>query len=121
MRTRMSFIIMWMPCALFRNGIRAPAMPLSFFRGLRPFDRKGVIRDCLAGVSIASINIPQVLGYAPIAGAPRVTGLYTLLLPLVGFAVFGSSRHLVVAADSASAAIFAGGVSGMAAPGGARY
>jgi MFS superfamily sulfate permease-like transporter len=38
-----------------------------------------------------------------------VTGLYTLLLPLVGFAALGSSRYLVVTADSATAAIFAGG------------
>jgi MFS superfamily sulfate permease-like transporter len=43
------------------------------------------------------------------------------LLPLVAFAAFGSSRYLVVAADSATAAIFAGGVSGMATPAGARY
>jgi MFS superfamily sulfate permease-like transporter len=44
-----------------------------------------------------------------------------LLLSLVAFAAFGSSRYLVVAADSATAAIFAGGVSGMAEPGGTRY
>jgi len=46
----------------------------------------------------AAMNIPQVLGYTRIAGTPVVTGLYTVLLPLVAFAVFGSSRHLVVAA-----------------------
>jgi MFS superfamily sulfate permease-like transporter len=40
-----------------------------------------------------------VLGYTRIAGTPVVTGLYTVLLPLVGFAVFASSRHVVVAAD----------------------
>ena len=45
------------------------------------------------------MNIPQVLGYTRIAGTPVVTGLYTVLLPLVGFALFGSSRHLVVAAE----------------------
>jgi MFS superfamily sulfate permease-like transporter len=50
-----------------------------------------------------------------------ITGLYSLLLPLVAFAAFGSSRYLVVAADSATAAIFAGGVSGMATPAGAQY
>jgi sulfate permease, SulP family len=94
---------------------------LSLFRGVRPVKRAGAVRDVLAGVVLAAMNIPQVLGYATIAGMPVVTGLYTLLLPLVGFAAFGSSRYLVVAADSASAAIFAGGVSGMAAPGGARY
>ena len=52
---------------------------------------------------------------------PVVTGLYTLLLPVVGFAAFGSSRYLVVSADSATAAIFAGGVAGMAPPSSARY
>jgi high affinity sulfate transporter 1 len=75
----------------------------------------------VAGVVLAAMDIPQVLGYTKIAGMPVVTGLYTLLLPLVAFAAFGSSRYLVVAADSATAAIFAGGVSGMATPAGARY
>src|ERR1039458_2332148 len=70
---------------------------------------------------MAAMDIPQVLGYSKIAGMPVVTGLYSLLLPLVAFAAFGSSRYLVVAADSATAAIFAGGVSGMATPAGARY
>lgn len=60
------------------------------------------------------MNIPQVLGYTRIAGMPVVTGLYTLLAPLVAFAAFGSSRYLVVAADSATAAILASGLAGMA-------
>jgi SulP family sulfate permease len=81
----------------------------------------GAVRDVLAGVGLAAMNIPQVLGYTAIAGMPVITGLYTLLLPVIAFAAFGSSRYLVVAADSASAAIFAGGVSGLGAPGGARY
>jgi len=96
-------------------------MRLNLFGGIRPCTRDGLVRDLLAGVSLASINIPQVLGYARIAGAPVVTGLYTVLLPLIAFAVFGSSRHLVVAADSATAAIFYGSVSHMAVPGGAQY
>jgi MFS superfamily sulfate permease-like transporter len=79
------------------------------------------VRDALSGVVLAAMDIPQVLGYAKIAGMPVVTGLYTLLLPLVAFAAFGSSRYLVVAADSATAAIFASGVSGMATPAAARY
>ncbi|MEO7205487.1 MAG: SulP family inorganic anion transporter [Steroidobacteraceae bacterium] len=79
------------------------------------------MRDFLAGLNLASINVPQVLGYARIAGMPVVTGLYTLLLPLVAFAFFGSSRHLVVAADSATAAIFYSSLSQVAVPGGARY
>jgi MFS superfamily sulfate permease-like transporter len=67
------------------------------------------------------MDVPQVLGYSKIAGMPVVTGLYSLMLPLVAFAAFGSSRYLVVAADSATAAIFAGGVSGIATPAGAQY
>src|ERR1700723_1867038 len=96
-------------------------MPLSLFEGLRPFNRSRIVRDCLAGVNLASINLPQVLGYARIAGMPVVAGFYTLLLPLVGFAVFGSSRHLVVAADSATAAIIAGSLSHSTVPGSELY
>jgi len=96
-------------------------MSVPLFEGIRPFSRRGAARDALAGITLASMNIPQVLGYTRIAGTPVVTGLYTVLLPLVAFAVFGSSRHLVVAADSATAAIFAGGLSRMAPAASERY
>ena len=94
-----------------RSPLPGSFMRLDFFAGLRPFSRAGAVRDAIAGVTLASMNIPQVLGYTRIAGTPVVTGLYTVLLPLVGFAVFGSSRHLVVAADSATAAIFSSSLS----------
>ncbi len=77
--------------------------------------------DLLAGVTLAALGIPEVLGYAKIAGMPVVTGLYTLLLPMALFAILGSSRHLVVAADSATAAILAASLIGLAVPGSARY
>src|SRR6266702_5493005 len=96
-------------------------MRLRLFQSLRPFSRSGAMRDVLAGVTLASMNIPQVLGYSRIAGTPVVTGLYTVLLPPIAFALFGSSRHLVVAADSATAAIFSSSLSQMAAPAGERY
>ena len=96
-------------------------MRLEFFAGLRPLSRSGAVRDFIAGVTLASMNIPQVLGYTRIAGTPVVTGLYTVLLPLIAFAVFGSSRHLVVAADSATAAIFSSSLSTMAPPASAKY
>jgi sulfate permease, SulP family len=96
-------------------------MGLSFFMGLRPFRREDAVHDVLAGATLASMDIPQVLGYARIAGMPVATGLYTVLLPLVAFAVFGSSRHLVVAADSATAAIFSSSLSRMAAPASEKY
>jgi SulP family sulfate permease len=89
------------------NGNRSV---MEIFSGIRPVSRTGVIRDALAGLTLAAMNVPQALGYTKIAGTPVVTGLYTLLLPLVAFAAFGSSRYLVVAADSATAAILAGGL-----------
>jgi sulfate permease, SulP family len=96
-------------------------MRLNIFGGLRPFKPREAGRDAIAGVTLASMNIPQVLGYTRIAGTPVVTGLYTVLLPLVAFAVFGSSRHLVVAADSATAAIFSASLSHMAKPASEAY
>src|ERR1700678_2412573 len=91
------------------------------FKGMRPFSRKAAVRDVFAGLNLAFMNVPQVLGYARIACMAVVTGLYTVLLPLIAFAVFGSSRHLIVAADSATAAIFSGALSPMAPVGGDRY
>src|SRR6202142_2314027 len=96
-------------------------MKIRFFAGFRPLNAKSALRDVLAGVTLASMNIPQVLGYARIAGLPVVTGLYPVLLPVLAFAVFGSSRHLVVAADSATAVIFSGSLSHMAAPASEKY
>jgi SulP family sulfate permease len=93
----------------------------SLFRSIRPLTASGALRDAAAGIQLAAVNIPQALGYSRIAGMPVITGLYTLLLPLVAFAAFGSSRFLVVAADSATAAILADGLSGMAPSGSPRY
>src|SRR6478672_13310499 len=76
-------------------------------RGLLPIDRSQVPAE--------------VLGYAKIAGMPVVTGLYTMLLPMAAFAVLGSSRHLVVAADSATAVILAAALTGLAVAGSERY
>jgi SulP family sulfate permease len=96
-------------------------MRFNILGGVLPIRPREALRDAIAGVTLASMNIPQVLGYTRIAGTPVVTGLYTVLLPLVAFAVFGSSRHLVVAADSATAAIFSGALSQMAPLGSDRY
>src|SRR5271167_1213714 len=85
---------------------------------MRPLSPVG---DSVAGIELAAMSIPQALGYATIAGMPAVSGFYTLFLPLLAFATFGSSGYLVVAADSATAAILAGGISPMAQPGNAKY
>jgi sulfate permease, SulP family len=94
---------------------------LPLFQSAFPPDRSGLVANLAAGISLAAMNIPQAMGYAKIAGMPVITGLYTLLLPLVAFAAFGSSRYLVVASDSATAAILAGGLAGLATAGSAHY
>jgi SulP family sulfate permease len=94
---------------------------LHLFQAIRPVTRSGTVRDAFAGFQLAAMNIPQALGYTRIAGMPVVAGFYTLLLPLLAFAVFGSSRYLVVAADSATASILAGKLATMAPIASARY
>ena len=94
---------------------------LPVMRGVVPVERSRVPADALAGLTLAALGIPEVLGYAKIAGMPLVTGLYTMLLPMAVFSVLGSSRHLVVAADSATAAILAAALSGLAVAGSERY
>jgi sulfate permease, SulP family len=91
------------------------------FRGMRPTNGARPLRDAFAGIELAAMSIPQALGYTSIAGMPAVTGFYTLFLPLLAFATFGSSQYLVVAADSATAAILAGGISSMAPLASAKY
>src|SRR6516225_9310918 len=80
---------------------------LPFLQGLRPFDKAHLGPDIVAGITLAALGIPEVMGYTKIIGTPVITGLYTLFLPVLLFALFGSSRHLVVSADSATAAMVA--------------
>jgi SulP family sulfate permease len=96
-----------------------PRLPL--FQGILPIDRKKLTPDIVAGITLAALGIPEVMGYAKIAGMPVITGLYTILIPIAVFALLGSSRHLVVGADSATAAIMAAGIVDLAQPGSADY
>jgi high affinity sulfate transporter 1 len=85
--------------------------------GIRPYDRTWLTRDIAAGVTLAALAIPEVMGYTKIAGTPVITGLYTMLLPIIVFAFLGSSRHLVVGGDSATAAIMFAGIAGLGVAG----
>ena len=98
-----------------------PARRLPILSGILPFNRAQVPSDILAGVTLAAVAIPAVMGYTKIAGMPVYTGLYTILIPTALFALFGASRHLVVQADSATAAIMAAGLVGIAAQGTPEY
>jgi len=103
------------------DGWRSWLNRLPVLRGVLPVERSRLWPEALAGVTLAAIGVPEILGYAKIAGMPLVTGLYTMLLPMALFAVLCSSRHLVVAADSATAAILAGALAPLAVAGSERY
>ncbi len=94
---------------------------LPILQGLLPITGSQVPAEIIAGITLAAIAIPEVMGYTKISGTPMITGLYTMLIPTVLFSLFGSSRHLVVGADSATAAILAAGLVGIAAVGSEQY
>ena len=97
-------------------GFRLPIM-----QGLLPIKGSQVPLEIVAGLTLAALAIPEVMGYTKIAGTPVITGLYTMLIPMLVFAFLGSSRHLVVSADSATAAILAAGLVGLANTGTDEY
>ena len=69
-------------------------------RTLRSYQRRWLRADLVAGLVLAAILVPQGMAYAELAGLPAVTGLYTTIACLVGYAVFGPSRVLVLGPDS---------------------
>ncbi|HKM50759.1 MAG TPA: SulP family inorganic anion transporter [Candidatus Bathyarchaeia archaeon] len=91
------------------------------FEGILPLRKSDIPRDILAGATLAALAIPVVMGYTRISGTPVITGLFTILFPMALYALVGSSRHLVVGADSATAAVLAAGLVGIAAIGSPSY
>ena len=102
------------------NG-KAAGFHLPVLEGVLPIKASQIPLELIAGLTLAALAIPEVMGYTKISGTPVITGLYTILIPMALFALFGSSRHLVVGADSATAAILAAGLVGMAATGSDEY
>ncbi|MCB1753146.1 MAG: SulP family inorganic anion transporter [Gammaproteobacteria bacterium] len=90
-------------------------------QGVLPINSSQIPGEIIAGITLAALAIPEVMGYTKIAGTPVITGLYTMLIPMFLFAIFCSSRHLVVGADSATATILAAGLAGIAATGSDEY
>ncbi|MBI1351002.1 MAG: STAS domain-containing protein [Actinomycetales bacterium] len=84
---------------------------------LRSYQGSWLGRDIIAGATLAAVAIPECMGYTSIAQTPIVTGLYTIIFPTILFALLGSSRLLVVGADSATAALLAAGLGAAAITG----
>jgi hypothetical protein len=79
------------------------ALQFQFGAGLqavRSYRRKWLAKDIVAGIVLTTLLVPQGLAYAELAGLPPITGLYTSIMCLLGYAVFGPSRILVLGPDS---------------------
>ncbi len=64
------------------------------------YRREWLAKDVLAGVVLTTLLVPQGMAYAELAGLPAITGLYTTILCLLGYAVMGPSKILVLGPDS---------------------
>jgi high affinity sulfate transporter 1 len=69
-------------------------------RALAGYRASWLRRDVVAGIVLTTLLVPQGMAYAELAGLPAITGLYTTILCLVGYALFGRSRILVLGPDS---------------------
>lgn len=87
----------------------------------RTYNREVLTSDLLAAVIVTIMLIPQSLAYAMLAGLPPVVGLYASILPLVAYALFGTSRTLAVGPVAVVSLMTASAVGAVAAPGTAEY
>ncbi|MEE4251884.1 MAG: SulP family inorganic anion transporter, partial [Alcanivoracaceae bacterium] len=84
---------------------------------LSSYRRTDVISDAMAALIVTVMLIPQSLAYAMLAGLPAEVGLYASMLPLLGYALFGSSRTLAVGPVAVASLMTAAAVSKVAEPG----
>ena len=78
------------------------------------YDRADLAPDLIAGLSVAAVALPVGVAYAQLAGFNPAVGLYSSILPLVAYAIFGSSRQLVIGPDAATCALVAAAVAPLA-------
>ncbi len=84
--------------------------------------RLGQLRgDLVAGLTVGVMLVPQSMAYALLAGMPPVYGLYASLIPLVVYALLGTSRHLAAGVIAIDMLIVAAGLTPLAEPGSSRY
>ena len=82
------------------SGVIGYLMPCLRSGSSRPIVANGWPRDLIAGVVLTTLLVPQAMAYAELAGLPPITGMYTSILCLLGYAAFGPSRILVLGPDS---------------------
>lgn len=84
-------------------------------QALAAYRRKWLKHDLIAGVSVAAVALPTAIAYAQIIGFDPVVGLYAAIPALLAYAVFGTSRHLIVNPDAATCAMIAAVLAPLAA------
>ena len=87
-------------------------------RALPSYRREWLAKDVVAGVVLTTLLVPQGMAYAELAGLPAITGLYTSIMCLLGYAVFGPSRILVLGPDSSLGPMIAATIVPLLAAGG---
>jgi high affinity sulfate transporter 1 len=87
-------------------------------RAVSSYRREWLARDVVAGIVLTTLLVPQGMAYAELAGLPPITGLYTSILCLLGYAVFGPSRILVLGPDSSLGPMIAATILPLIAAGG---
>jgi len=85
------------------------------------YRRKWFMPDLMAGLAVWAVMIPESMAYASIVGVPAIMGLYTVVPPLVAYALLGTSRLLVIGPDTATGLISALTVQAVAAQGTATF
>src|SRR3954452_809199 len=85
---------------------------------VRSYQPAWLSKDIVAGLVLASLLIPQGMAYAELAGLPPITGLYTSIMCLLAYAVFGPSRILVLGPDSSLGPMIAATILPLMAAGG---
>ena len=88
------------------------------FRAITSYRREWLVKDIVAGVVLTTLLVPQGMAYAELAGLPAITGLYTSILCLLGYAVFGPSRILVLGPDSSLGPMIAATIAPLIVAGG---
>ncbi len=83
--------------------------------GLIHYQRQWLRDDVRAGLSVAAVALPVAIAYAQLTGVNAVVGLYSCILPMLVYALFGSSRQLIVGPDAATCAVIAAVVTPLAA------
>lgn len=97
---------------------RATALPLGW---LIRYKKADLPSDILAGLTVAVMLVPQGMAYAMLAGLSPVVGLYASVLPLIAYALLGSSRHLAVGPVAMISLLVFASCSSLAAPGSPEY